>query len=216
MTERQIRTSEEGGNAGFTPSDAALVDAAKDGDIEAFGALVARHQKAAIRVAAVAMGSASDADDVAQEAFVKAHRALASFRVDAAFRPWLFRIVTNTARNRLRGDKRHRALTLRTAALNPESHDGEADRAAHLADRTALITAINRLRVDDRLILAYRWYDELSEVEMAEALGCRPGTVKSRLSRAMKRLRSELELESGSAGGISLKDAISDSERTEP
>lgn len=184
-------------------TDAQLIDAARTGDVEAFGKLVARHQVAAIRVAAMALGSASDADDVAQEAFVKAHRALSTFRSEAAFRPWLFRIVTNTARNRLRGDKRHRALTLRTAALNPDggndSGEAAANRAAHLADRSQLIDAINRLRVDDRLILTYRWYDEMSESEIAKALGCRRGTVKSRLSRAMSRLRDELGVDTSEA-----------------
>ncbi len=182
--------------AATAPTDNELIDAAKSGDVEAFGALVARYQTAAVRIAAIALGSASDADDVAQEAFVKAYRALPRFRAEAGFQPWLFRIVTNTARNRLRGEKRHRALTLRTAALTPEDRraesGAEAEHAVHLADRGHLVEAINRLRTDDRLILAYRWYDEMSEIEIADALGCRRGTVKSRLSRAMNRLRKEL------------------------
>ncbi len=182
--------------AATAPTDNELIDAAKSGDVEAFGALVARYQTAAVRIAAIALGSGSDADDVAQEAFVKAYRALPRFRAEAGFQPWLFRIVTNTARNRLRGEKRHRALTLRTAALTPEDRRGEgsaeAEHAVHLADRGHLVEAINRLRTDDRLILAYRWYDEMSETEIADALGCRRGTVKSRLSRAMNRLRKEL------------------------
>jgi RNA polymerase sigma-70 factor (ECF subfamily) len=177
--------------------DAELIDAARAGDIEAFGALVGRHQAGAVRVAALVLGSADDADDVAQEAFVKAYRALGRFRSGAAFRPWLFKIVTNTARNRLRSDSRHRALTIRSASMSSEAamvgaDDDAADRLALLADRRRLVEAINRLRVDDRLVLAYRWYDDMSEAEMAEALGCRRGTVKSRLNRAMARLRAEL------------------------
>ena len=67
--------------------------------------------------------------------------------------------------------------------------------ADHRADAEAMIRAINRLRVTDRLILSYRWYEQLSEAEIAVALGCPPGTVKSRLSRAMDRLRREIERE---------------------
>ncbi len=174
-------------------TDAELIGAARDGDPAAFGALVARHQRTAVRIAAVALGSADGADDVAQDAFVKAHRALGRFRPGSPFEPWLFRIVTNTARNRLRRERRQAELALRatqTAAVEDAAPD---DVAAHLADRGELLSAINKLSVDDRLILTYRWYHELGEAEIATALGCRRGTVKSRLSRAMDRLRRELE-----------------------
>lgn len=174
------------------PSDAELISAARAGDDAAFGALVRRHQRAAIRVAALALGSATDADDVAQEAFVKAHAALPNFRVEARFEPWLYRIVTNTARNRLRGRRRQRALALRAGNLAAIGGVAPDEIAAGRADREKLVGAINRLRVDDRLILTYRWYDEMTEAEIADALGCRRGTVKSRLSRAMGRLRDEL------------------------
>ena len=174
-------------------TDAELIGAARAGDPAAFGALVARHQRSAIRIAAVALGSADDADDVAQEAFVKAHRALGRFRIGAAFEPWLFRIVTNTARNRLRRDRRQAHLALRVAHQGQLDDAGPDDVASHLADRSRLIAAINRLNSDDRLILTYRWYHELGEAEIATALGCRRGTVKSRLSRALARLRTEME-----------------------
>lgn len=175
-------------------SDAALIAAARSGEHAAFGELVRRHQRAAIRVAAVALGSATDADDVAQEAFVKAHAALDRFRADAPFRPWLFRIVTNTARTRLRGQGRQRALAIREASRAAVGGPAPDEIAVRHAEREAVVDALNRLRPDDRLVLTYRWYEELSETEMAEALGCRRGTVKSRLSRAMGRLRTELEL----------------------
>ena len=87
-------------------TDADLIGAARAGDPAAFGALVARHQQSAVRIAAVALGSAEGADDVAQDAFVKAHRSLARFREGSPFEPWLFRIITNTARNRLRRQRR--------------------------------------------------------------------------------------------------------------
>lgn len=173
-------------------ADAELISASQAGDITAFGELVRRHQRAAIRVAALALGSATDADDVAQEAFMKAHAAIDRFTLGAPFRPWLFRIVTNTARNRMRGQGRHRALAIRSGHLAGVGVTMPDDAAIQRHDREVVIGAISRLGVDDRLILTYRWYDELSEAEIAEALGCRRGTVKSRLSRAMSRLRAEM------------------------
>ena len=176
--------------------DAELIERAQAGDVAAFGELVRRHQRAAIRVAAVALGSSTGSDDVAQEAFMKAHAALHRFKDGAPFEPWLFRIVTNTARNRIRRLGRQRALALRSGNLavvgEPLAEEFVTDRA----DRQTLIEAVNRLGPADRLVLVYRWYDELSEAETADALGCRRGTVKSRLSRAMSRLRVELGEES--------------------
>lgn len=176
-------------------SDAELIGAAKAGDPAAFGALVARHQRSAVRIAAVALGSADGADEVAQDAFVKAHRALGLFRTGAPFEPWLFRIVTNTARNLLRRERRQAGLALRSAQLATVDELAPDEIASHRADRTRLLEAINRLNADDRLILTYRWYHELGEAEIARALGCPRGTVKSRLSRALSRLRNELDTE---------------------
>ncbi len=177
-------------------SDHELIVAAIEGDIASFGQLVARYQQDAIRIAAVALGTATDADDVAQDAFVKIHRALPGFDLTSAFRPWLYRIVVNTARSRQRTGRRQRDLRLRFAAAQPAQatvpDDSPADIAVHLDQRRKMVEAINRLSADDRLILTYRWYEQLSEAEMAEALDCPPGTVKSRLSRAMQRLRTEM------------------------
>lgn len=183
---------------GSPPSetDHELIVGAIEGDVASFGRLVGRYQRDALRIAAVALGSPTDADDVAQDAFVKVHRALPGFDLTAPFRPWLYRIVVNTARSRRRSGRRQHDLRLRVAATEPapaaKSPDGPADIAVHLDQRRQLVEAINRLSADDRLILTYRWYEQLSEAEMAEALDCPAGTVKSRLSRAMRRLRAEL------------------------
>lgn len=88
---------------------------------------------------------------------------------------------------------RQRAVAERTARLELVVHSDPADEAARRDDSQRTIAAINRLRPADRLILTYRWYEQLSEIEIAEALGVRTGTVKSRLNRAMSRLRLELE-----------------------
>jgi len=173
-------------------TDRQLIDAALAGDVASFGRLVDRYQQDVLRIAAMALGSADGAEDVVQDAFVKAHRALSSFRPDASFKPWLYRIVINTARNLHRSTSRRNNLRLRMAAVPPVTAEGPDEIAVLLSRREELVAAINRLRPDDRLILTYRWYDQLSEAEIATALGCRRGTVKSRLSRAMTRLRHEL------------------------
>ncbi len=184
-----------------TETDHELIVAAIEGDVASFGRLVGRYQRDAVRIAAVALGSATDAEDVAQDAFVKIHRALPGFDLTAPFRPWLYRIVVNTARSRQRSHRRQGDLRIRVAAVAPVTDagldHGPDDIAVHLDQRRRLIEAINRLAPDDRLILTYRWYEQLTEIEMAEALGCPAGTVKSRLSRAMQRLRSEMSGMSG-------------------
>lgn len=174
--------------------DAELVERAKGGDVNAYEELVRRHQDAAVRVAAVVAGPA-EAEDAAQEAFVKAHRALAGFRTGAPFRPWILRIVANEARNRRRAAGRRDALALRAERDRPEGDAAPSPEGAVLAleDRRALLAAIEALREDDRLVLAYRYFLDLSEADMAQALGVARGTVKSRLSRALARLREVLD-----------------------
>ena len=174
--------------------DTALVERARNGDVNAYEALVQQYQELAFRVAFQVTGNAADAEDAAQEAFVNAYYALGRFRAGAPFRPWLLRIVANEARNRR--TSAHRRTALMERALAAQS-SGEAapwpERAAEADEfRATLIAALRRLRDDDRLVLAYRLFFDLSEAEMATALNCPRGTVKSRLSRALARLRSIL------------------------
>lgn len=102
--------------------DDELVAQAKRGDTRAFGTLVEEHQTIAFRTAYLLTGSAADAEDAVQEAFVKAHASLSRFRVGAPFRPWLLTIVANEARNRRRSAGRRDRLALR-AAEDPLSGD---------------------------------------------------------------------------------------------
>jgi RNA polymerase sigma-70 factor, ECF subfamily len=172
-------------------TDAALVERARDGDASAFGELVTRYRGVATRVARV-VAPGADLEDAVQEAFVKAWFALPRFRAGAPFRPWVCRIVANEAKNRARSARRRDALALRAAAVAVGT---TASPEATLLDRDeaeTLVRAMNRLKPEDRLVLAYRWLFEMSEAEMADALGVAAGTVKSRLSRAMTRLRSQL------------------------
>jgi RNA polymerase sigma factor (sigma-70 family) len=169
-----------------------LVERARSGDVGAFGLLVQRHQQTALRVAYAVAGS--DAEDAVQEAFVKAHAALGRFRPGAPFRPWLLRIVANEASNRRRAAGRRVHLALRAAGSRPSGDAAPSpEEAALMAERrTALAAALATLSDADRLVIACRWFAELSEADMAIALDCRPGTVKSRLARAMTRLRAAL------------------------
>jgi RNA polymerase sigma-70 factor (ECF subfamily) len=174
-----------------SPDEEMLVERARRGDPDAFEELVVSYQSLAFRTAFVIAGDAADAEEAAQDAFVKAHRALGRFRSGEPFRPWLLTIVANEARNRRRSRGRRAALALRAA--HPDAL-GEDPEAAALASerRERLLTAVERLRDDDRDVLACRYFLGLSEEETAAALGIARGTVKSRTHRALGRLQEEL------------------------
>ena len=150
-----------------------------------------RHQSLALRVAYTLVGA--EAEDVVQDAMVKAYRNLGSFRLGGPFRAWLLRIVTNEASNRRRAAGRRAQLALRVRDDSPVESAEES--AVAREGRQLLADAVARLDDKDREVIALRWFAELSEAEMAVALGCAPGTVKSRLSRAMDRLRALLPVE---------------------
>ena len=178
--------------------DAALVERARAGDAAAFTRIVERHQATAFRVAWVLCGNAADAEEATQDAFVKAHGALGRFRTGAPLRPWLLTIAANEARNRRRASGRREHLAMRAAGEAPPRAAASSEDQALTADRDAgLRAAIARLEGPDREVLWLRYFAELSEAETAAALGCRRGTVKSRTSRALARLRVELEGDDG-------------------
>jgi RNA polymerase sigma-70 factor, ECF subfamily len=174
--------------------EAELVERAKRGDLRAWETIVRGYQGIAFRTAYLLSGSAADAEEAAQDGFVKAYRALGRFRRGAPLKPWLLRIVANEARNRRRSAGRREALTLRAAAENRPGDAVPSPEAALLAgeDRTRLLAAVNALSEEHRLAIACRYFLDLSEDETAAALGVRRGTVKSRLARALGRLRDEL------------------------
>jgi RNA polymerase sigma-70 factor (ECF subfamily) len=175
-------------------ADRELVACAQRGDAAAYEELVRRHQGIALRTAYLFAGDASDAQEAAQDAFVKAYRALGRFRAEAPFRPWLLRIVANEARNRRRSAGRRQAAVVRAAANAAPGDAAPSPEAALVsAERRAeLLAALGRLGEDDRVVLSCRYLLELSEEETAAALGVRRGTVKSRIARALERLRTEL------------------------
>jgi RNA polymerase sigma factor (sigma-70 family) len=177
--------------------DAPLVERARNGDREAFGELVRRHQQGAVRLAAGLCGSIDEAHDVVQEGFVKAYVALDRFRAEASFRPWAMTIIANEARNRRRSGARRAALGLRAAdrALLAAPGDDPEARAVAADEFAEVMRAMDTLSSADRAVLACRYFAGLSESETAEVIGCRLGTVKSRNSRALTRLRIELGVE---------------------
>jgi RNA polymerase sigma factor (sigma-70 family) len=171
-----------------------LVERARNGDQSAYGELVQTYQGIAFRTAYLVAGNAADAEDAAQEAFVKGFYAMNRFRPGAPFRPWILQIVANEARNRRRSAGRRTALVMRTAADAPSGEAAPSPEAAILSgeQREELLAAVNGLREEDRLVIACRYFLELSEEETAATLGWRRGTVKSRLSRALERLRAQM------------------------
>jgi RNA polymerase sigma-70 factor (ECF subfamily) len=174
--------------------DAELVELSRGGDVDAYRELVERYQGIAFRTAYVIVGSAADAEDVAQEAFVKAYYAMGRFRAGAAFRPWLLTIVANEARNRRRSVGRRESLALRLSQGRTSGGAAPSPEAAaiHHERDAILMGALNGLSDADRKVLACRYFLGLTETETASALGVARGTVKSRSSRALKRLREQL------------------------
>lgn len=182
--------------------DAKLVEKAKAGDAAAYEGLVRSHQQLAFRTAYVITGDASEAEDAAQEAFLKAYRSLNRFRSGAPFRPWLLTIVANEARNRRKAAGRRAGLVLRAAAESSSGSGDPSPEAAVVASerRAELLGALGTLREEDRLAIAFRYFLGLSEAETADTLGCARGTVKSRLSRAIGRLRERMAEEEDATG----------------
>jgi RNA polymerase sigma-70 factor (ECF subfamily) len=134
----------------------------------------------------------ASAEDIAQEAFIRAHCALPNFRGDAGFGTWLYRIVTNLSLNKV---KQRTLLTEREVAMAaiPAVQSGAEDEA-HRADlRTHLERALHELPTMQRAVVILRHLDGLSTTQVSRILGCSEGTVKTHLFRGLKKLRQKLE-----------------------
>jgi RNA polymerase sigma factor (sigma-70 family) len=172
-----------------------LIQRAKRGDKHAYEELVYAYQGIAFRTAYVLAGNGADAEEAAQDGFVKAWRALGRFRDGAPFHPWLLQIVANEARNRRRSAGRRAHLALRAATEHPSGDAAPSPEAALLSaqQREALLTAVNDLPEDQRSVITLRYFVGLSEQEVADTLDLPTGTVKSRTSRALERLRESYD-----------------------
>ena len=182
--------------------DDEIVNRARAGDLAAYELLVARHTASAHRTA-VLLGAGSDAEDVIQEAFVKAYSKLAKYRGESTFRSWLLAIVANETRNLHRSRGRRDGLVLRAAAADPMSEIAE-DVAVGSAlageRRSALVGALRLLPEKDREVIVCRFLLDLSEEETVAMLGWPRGTVKSLTSRALAKLRGLLDGEGARHG----------------
>ena len=190
-----------------TLGDAELAALARQGDGAAFRVIMQRHNRRLYRAARAVLHDDAEAEDVVQEAYVRAFAALGDFRGDSSLATWLTRIALNEALGRLR--RRRPTLDIETFDARPEarvipfplmSPDMNPEQAAARQDvRRLLERAIDGLPEPFRVVFVLRDVEELSIEETAAQLGLRPETVKTRLHRARRRLREALDAELASA-----------------
>jgi RNA polymerase sigma factor (sigma-70 family) len=174
-----------------------LLERAQKGDLAAYDALVRAYETLAFRAAYLITRDEHEAADAAQDAFVRAYRALHSFRLSEPFRPWLLRIVTNQALNRMQANKRRVRMKERYVQTENEKRE-TYDAQAHLEAREQnekLMRAVQRLKPDEQTLLTLRYFLELPEAEVAQTLNIPQGTVKSRLHRTLVKLREIIRSE---------------------
>lgn len=172
--------------------DGSLIKACQQGDITAFECLVQRYQDRVLRVLYLLIGNTEDAQDVAQESFIRAYRYMRAFRGDCGFPTWLHRIAINTAHNWMRENYRRRAQTV---ALEDWKHDAGKDPADALLAKQSQMemqSALASLPPHYREAVVLRHYDDLSYEEIAQVQQVPVGTVRSRLSKARMLLHKYL------------------------
>jgi RNA polymerase sigma-70 factor (ECF subfamily) len=163
---------------------------ARQGDESAWELLVREHQQAIFRLAYLLLGDAAEAEDIAQETFIRAFRTLDTFDATRPARPWLLTIAANLARNRRRSIGRYLRALARAGRMAPEQVAGLGERSGEQWEAQLLWQAVRRLRLPDQEVIYLRYFLDLSEAETAGALRIAPGTVKSRLHRATAKLRA--------------------------
>ncbi|MCB0189403.1 MAG: RNA polymerase sigma factor [Caldilineaceae bacterium] len=167
---------------------------ARQGDEDAWLALVTEYQTAIFRLAYLLCGDADEADDVAQETFVRAYQHLADFDESRPLRPWLLQITRNVAANQRRSAQRYLAAVTRWWQMIAVVRTTAATTVPGAADDTEqLWLAVRALATEDQEIIYLRYFLGLSVAETAQALNIAEGTVKSRLARALARLRTIIE-----------------------
>jgi RNA polymerase sigma-70 factor (ECF subfamily) len=193
-------------------SDLALVQRVQRGERSAFDVLVLRYQQKVLKLVLRYVRDPMEAEDVCQEAFIKAFRAIGSFRGDSAFYTWIYRIAINTAKNALVASKR-RPINYGIDVQDPEQGDLEARLTDGETPEQLLLTeeireTVNRamadLPEDLRTAIVLREIDGLSYEEIAESMGCPVGTVRSRIFRAREAI--DHRLRPIFAGGLGRED----------
>ena len=182
-------------------SDQELVDRAKNGDLKAFDLLVLKYQRRVFRLISRVIKNNSEVEDIAQECFIKAFRAIHQFRGDSAFYTWLYRIAVNTAKNYLFSKgKRPIALSeLKKSEdsdsfdmLDAVSNENPEGNMAGLQIAEAVNKAVKKLPEELSTAVVLREMDGLSYEEIAEVMNCPIGTVRSRIFRAREAIAQEL------------------------
>jgi len=186
---------------GDSYTDKELVKRVQQGDKKSFDLLVLKYQNRIIKLVSRYVREPSDAMDIAQEAFLKAYRALPNFRGDSAFYTWLYRIAINTAKNHLV------SMSRRPAEARLENADGESIDIEELQKdietpenllltdeiKNTILTAMNKLPEDLRVAITLREVEGLTYEEIAEAMDCPIGTVRSRIFRAREAVDTRLK-----------------------
>ena len=173
--------------------ESTLVRRAATGEAEAWEPLVRTHQQAVFRLCYLLLGDPDEAEDVAQETFLRAWNYLRRFDPERPLRPWLLSIASNLASNRRRSAGRYVAALMRAFRNEPLAPPSIEDRSARQMEASELWRAVQHLSLPDQQIVYLRYFLELSVAETAQALDVAEGTVKSRLSRALEKLRGIIQ-----------------------
>lgn len=182
--------------------DQLLVERAQKGDQKAFGLLVAKYQRKLARLLSRMVRDASEVEDLAQETFIKAYRALGSFRSESAFYTWLYRIGINTAKNYLAAQGRRVPTTTELDAEEAEGFDDsgllrDLDTPERLMQTRQVAEVVNAAMLalpdDLRAAIMLREIDGLSYDEISEVMNCPIGTVRSRIFRAREAIAEKLK-----------------------
>jgi RNA polymerase sigma factor (sigma-70 family) len=172
-----------------------LIRRALRGEEAAWETLVRQHQESVFRLAYLFLGDPDEAEDVAQEAFLRAHQKLDRFDTDRALRPWLLSIAANLARNRRRSIGRYLNALQRLGRSEVSAQNQIEEQSVLALEARRLWSAVRRLGATDQQVIYLRYFLEMTVEETALAMHSAPGTVKSRLNRALNRLRSVIEQE---------------------
>ncbi len=168
-----------------------LITRAQQGDVQAYESLVRQYEQVAFRAAYLITHDPDEAADAAQEGFLRAYRALHSFQLDQPFRPWLLRIVTNQALNRIRSVQRQMRVTQRLRQeIMAKQNDSTPEQVALEREQSQrLLQAVRQLDAHEQTLIALRYFLQLPEREVALTLNVPLGTVKSRVYRTLAHLR---------------------------
>ena len=173
--------------------ESTLIRHAANGDAAAWEPLVLAHQESVFRLSYLLLGDPDEAEDIAQETFLRAWNHLKRFDTTRPLRPWLLRIASNLASNRRRSAGRYLSALTRAFRNEPASLPSIEEKSTRQMEASHLWKAVQTLSLPDQQIVYLRYFLDLSVAETAEALKIAEGTVKSRLSRALDRLREIIQ-----------------------